>query len=55
MAQGTLKEIGHYGNSPYEWAPDGELPFAVKGTPTARRDVVAHRCEAGGHVELTAP
>lgn len=54
MVVGTLKEIGHFGNSPFEWAPDGEQPFVVKGAPTSRRRVVAHRCESCGLVELSA-
>jgi hypothetical protein len=54
MAPGTIKEIGRFGNSPYEWVPDGDLPLAVKRMPTNRRAIVAHRCESCGHVELTA-
>jgi hypothetical protein len=55
MVQGTLKEIGSYGNSPFPWAPDGEPPFALKGAASPRRAIVAHRCESCGHVELSAP
>jgi hypothetical protein len=55
MTQGTLKEIGHFGNSPFEWAPDGEPSFALKGAPKTRRSIVAHRCENCGLVELSAP
>jgi hypothetical protein len=55
MVGGSLKEIGHFGNSPFEWAPEGEQPFAVKGALVGRRRVVAHRCESCGLVELSAP
>lgn len=54
MEPGTLKEIGHYGNSPFEWVPDGDLPFALKGAPKTRRAIVAHRCQGCGYVELSA-
>lgn len=55
MEQGALKEIGHFGNSPYQWVPDGDAPFAVKGAPTKRRAIVARRCPGCGYVELSAP
>jgi hypothetical protein len=55
MVAGSLKEIGHHGNSPYEWVPQDDPSFAVKGLPTKRRALVAHRCEGCGYVELSAP
>jgi hypothetical protein len=55
LAPGSLKEIGHFGNSPYEWVPDGDAPFALKGAPKTRQAVVAHRCKSCGYVELSAP
>jgi hypothetical protein len=54
MAPGALKEIGHYGNSPYEWAPQDDVPFPVKGVPSKRRATVAYRCEQCGYLELYA-
>ena len=54
MEPGTLKEIGHYGNSPFELVPDWDLPFALNGAPKTRRAIVAHRCQGCGYVELSA-
>jgi hypothetical protein len=55
MTPGFLKEIGHYGSSPYIWAPKDEAPFAVKGAPSSRRDVHLFRCDQCGYLELYAP
>ena len=55
MMQGFLKEIGKYGNSPYLFAPAQETPFAVKGVPSLRREILAYRCEACGFLEFYAP
>jgi hypothetical protein len=55
LLAGTVKEIGHYGNSPYERVPQDDPPFAVKGLPTKRRALVARGCEGCGCVELSAP
>jgi len=54
MALGALKEIGHYGSSRYEWAPQDDAPFPVKGMPGKRRAAVAYRCEQCGYLELYA-
>ncbi len=55
MAQGYLKEIGHYGNSPYLFAPVNEPPFPLKGAPTQRREIILYRCENCGLLEMYAP
>jgi len=55
MVQGTIKEIGSHGNSPFEWVPEDDPPFQVRGAPTGRRGIVAHRCAGCGYVELSAP
>jgi hypothetical protein len=55
MVQGTIKEIGSHGNSPFEWVPEDDPPFQVRGAPTGRRGIVAYRCASCGNVELSAP
>jgi hypothetical protein len=37
MSTGTLKKIGYHGNPPYEFVPDGEPPFDVRGIPSKRK------------------
>ena len=55
MSLGALKEIGHYGNSPYEWASLNEPPFRVKGQPSNRYGISVYRCEKCGFLEMYAP
>ena len=52
MATGTLKEIGNYGNTPYEFVPDDDAPFPVKGAPSRRKGLILYCCENCGYVEL---
>ena len=54
MAAGTLKEIGNYGNTPYEFAPEDDAQFPIKGVPSKRKKVILYRCENCGYVELYA-
>jgi len=51
---GTLKEIGNYGNTPYEFAPEDDAPFPVKGVPSKRKKLMLYCCENCGYVELYA-
>jgi predicted nucleic-acid-binding Zn-ribbon protein len=55
MQAGSLQTIGNYGNSPFVFAPEGEPPFPVAGKPSARLDVIAHRCTGCGYLEWYAP
>jgi predicted nucleic-acid-binding Zn-ribbon protein len=52
MSAGTLKKIGYYGNPPYEFAPDGETPFPVKGVPGKRKQLSLYCCENCGFIEF---
>ena len=52
MSTGTLKEIGHYGNPPYEFAPDNETPFPVKGIQSKRKQLTLYCCENCGFIEF---
>lgn len=55
MVQGFMKEIGHYGNSPYLFAPPIEPPFQARGVPSQRREILLYRCETCGFLEFYAP
>ena len=55
MSPGSLKERTLYGPSPYEWVPLDDAPFPMKGAPGNRHDIVIHRCEGCGYLELYAP
>jgi predicted nucleic-acid-binding Zn-ribbon protein len=55
MAQGTMMEIGKYGNSPFLFAPANEAPFPVKGAPVSRKNIIVFRCERCGYLEFYAP
>ena len=52
MSAGTLKKIGHHGNPPYEFAPDGEPPFDVRGIPSKRKQMSLYCCENCGFIEF---
>ena len=52
MSAGTLKKIGYHGNPPYEFAPDGEPPFDVRGVPSKRKQLVLYYCENCGFIEF---
>jgi uncharacterized Zn finger protein len=54
MTAGTLKEIGNYGNTPYEFTPEDDAPFPVKGVPSKRKKLMLYRCENCGYVEFYA-
>lgn len=52
---GVLQPIGNHGNTPFEWAPDGEPPFPLAGAAKVRKPIAAWRCERCANVELFAP
>ena len=52
MSAGTLKKIGYHGNPPYEFAPDGEPPFDVRGIPSKRKQMSLYCCENCGFIEF---
>jgi len=52
MTVGTLKKIGYHGNPPYEFAPDGEPPFDVRGIPSKRKQMALYCCENCGFIEF---
>ena len=54
MAAGTLKEIGNYGNTPYEYVPEDDAPFPVKGVQSKRKKLMLYRCRNCGYIELYA-
>jgi hypothetical protein len=55
MASGRLQQTGNYGNSPFVWAPEGEPPFAMKGAPSQRVELLVYRCTACGYLQWFAP
>ena len=52
MSTGTLKEIGHYGNPPFEFAPNDETPFPVRGMQSKRKQLTLYCCENCGFIEF---
>ena len=52
MSAGTLKKIGYHGNPPYEFAPDDEPPFDVRGIPSKRKQLALYCCENCGFIEF---
>ena len=52
MSAGTLKKIGYHGNPPYEFAPDGEPEFDVRGIPSVRKQLTLYCCENCGFIEF---
>jgi hypothetical protein len=51
----VLQPVGNYGNTPFEFAPEGEPPFPLAGAAKIRKPIAAWRCDQCAHVELFAP